>query len=955
MPVLSVGPRAKNLARTAHAAILGAPSRERFDDIRAFLGGCNIKTIWMVGTSHDADMARALGSTCDVEVKLVDAREDPSGVVGDLFGAFVGSEGTVVAFDVDGNNDVRRAIRVASGYAGVPLLARRETGGIFVDSPREVTPSLVLGALRFTLTAQRDNGFASDFDLEVRERGFHTLVKRVRVDGANEFYGMTGLLQALLIDDQLARSSDYSSACADLLEQRGHVEIARRFRVLIRHWVEQRLWDANFVPEMVLHNAAHAAAVDRNVASLWEPLRQSKKLDELDLVVLAAAAWLHDWGHASANASGRLPTNPIDVRYYHGLFTAIRLEDLAEKSRHGLKALVELGLCNEVYGKDWLAFARDVALLCAHHQGWTSSDRSPREPRPIEDMDKLYIWIAESDKGFRLRSFEGSYSYCVRNRLDYFAKRGDLSARLLNSAAPLKKDAEDDLDPRTLDWNRAQLRLAILRVADAADVGVHRVPDYYTQHAHRDSIADEYLGRQADLTKKALRGWSSPPDAYVNPMEDVKVHFREVRTELKQMAIEGASITEKEVEALFDQRVDSADVLNGGSVPDAKPELEFVLNIARSAFRYTKHLAAQRAYYDDHEAVRAAIPVLSTSDDGSLELVVHVLPTDRKDGARRAIRIARNIIAREWGWVVGASKGAEDNETPGDDADLFKSQIGNYLAEAGIVNLHVRGAEIVVSEVKYGSPDVPLVDVAAAMSGQLRVVGALPLLAGGWVVGAPDGILVRQPDPAGGTRSIGSSPKGDRVAVVKSGARLQLWNPDGVGLVAEHQVVGLEDGLAALAVGEGASVLLATSEGAIEYDLETRRRRTEITCAGGAKFVRAFGTPHGWILVDDKGVLHGQPAGFGPAQVSGIDLLLRDADVWVVASSPADRALTVTRWTSTGMLNVPPVPLEGGFMPAEFGWARASEPGPDLVLVVVDPQGVSQRFRVLADGSGWAD
>lgn len=960
----SVGPRAANLSQVARVAVLAAPPHDSIEQVASFLSCYPLETVWMVGTPNDAQCARTLDATGTFEVRLVDTLGDPGGAVGDLVGALISSEKQVVAFDVEGDDDTRRAIQAATGYAAIPFLSRRADGEIYFARQTPITPSGLLGALRFTLTKRTKNRYVSDFDLDVRERGFYTLVKPLSSDDLGETFGMTALLRTLLTDDQLARRSDQASACADLLEQRGHPELATAFRQLITHWVEQRLWDANFVPEMVLHNAAHAAAVDRNIASLWEPLREAKKLDELDLTILAAAAWLHDWGHASAYGSGELPTHPFDVRNYHGLLTAIRLEEPQEQSRHALKNLVMHDFCHEVYEGDPSRFTKDVALLCAHHQGWTSSDLELPDPKPTVSQ-KFDVWTTpknSSMRGFRLRTFQENYEYCVADRAAYFTLRARVGERLLGEASPsrtsppepgggprfntdeqLKRDKE-------LDARRARLRLALLRVADAADIGVHRVPDYFSQQAMRNSIADDYLDRQIELTKAGLKNYVDAPDIYRESMERVKTIFHAVRQEHSQPPTGEDTLTEESVVAAFDRRLNAADVLNGGSPSESasRPHLDFILEIARNAYAYAKHVAAQVVFYKDHDSVRAAVPVLSEDDYGQLQLVVHVLPN--QVAPETALTMVRDVIAREWGYTV------TDNGTEMASGDLFKQQIGNYLGELGVRLFHIEGALINLGEVTSGLPNVALIDLEAPLPLELSSVCSWPVASGGWVIGGHDGILVGQRDPSAGTRSIGSSIRGDRVGVLKDPLRLQLWNPDGVGLVVTKHVVGLQEAIDVLAVGEGSTVLFSVPGGAAAYDWETRSCVARIPAPHGRTFVQGFSTPTGWLLVDNTGAGHGSQAEICAAsQVAGIDVLVRDSDTWIVTRSATDNALRVTRLTKTLSATLPPVPLDEGLTPKHFGWERASERPSSLVLVVVDQRGNTHHFPVLGDGSGWSD
>ena len=216
-------------------------------------------------------------------------------------------------------------------------------------------------------------------------------------------------------------------AMVEFLEERAELNDDARLRkraadlsTRIDHWVNQRLWSLNCVPELVVHDDRHVERVDHLATSLARHLIGKTVRDiygqdahcevtENDLEILSMAAWLHDWGLVGGRIQSlELEEEPLRVRYLHGLITQSLLSDRETEEIHRIQA-----------GRD----RRLTGVLCAHHQGWTS------------------FYKEVPDGGMSLES--------------------DLENHRIDDA-PLAKVA---------------LLLAILRVADAADMGRHRVPE----------------------------------------------------------------------------------------------------------------------------------------------------------------------------------------------------------------------------------------------------------------------------------------------------------------------------------------------------------------------------------------------------------------------------------------------------------------------------------------------
>lgn len=241
------------------------------------------------------------------------------------------------------------------------------------------------------------------------------------------------------------------AAMADLLRRRGHRQDADKLEGLVQHWVDQRLWSLNCVPELVAHDDRHVERVDHLATQLAAPLLDNRSVDPLtpdDLLALSASAWLHDWGHVGGCLPGSNThiEEPREVRRLHGLLTDGLLTSPFYEHMHGLDhdtAVV-------------------VGALCAHHQSWTSFGGG-------QDMDSesaaLFMEITED----RPESFRDAISRCLP----------------AHSAST---------------YRRYQGLLALLRVADAADVGAHRVPD----HTARKSFEEMRLARFRNQTLAML-------------------------------------------------------------------------------------------------------------------------------------------------------------------------------------------------------------------------------------------------------------------------------------------------------------------------------------------------------------------------------------------------------------------------------------------------------------------
>lgn len=282
-----------------------------------------------------------------------------------------------------------------------------------------------------------------------------------------------------------------SAHCATvgMLERQCGDEIRELTVVLeqqITSWLGQRLWAENKVRELVVHDERHSQRVDMLIAQLTLPLLVGGQLDPARILTLSRAAWLHDWGHEGGFVSGDLVgrTNPISVSSAEGV-----------RDIHGLVA-------RELLGDAWVgrhqvepAEARLVGILAAHHQGWTS------------------FGAAEHTRA-QVRTTDGPM---------------DITPPSLQSAVEgVRDDGNQDLELREV-----QLLVALLRVADSADIGSHRVPEERTSKIAllgRAVLAEcrRYRSSAAQLTSEqttAITVAEQLTQAHVQGQQYADLHF----------------------------------------------------------------------------------------------------------------------------------------------------------------------------------------------------------------------------------------------------------------------------------------------------------------------------------------------------------------------------------------------------------------------------------------------
>jgi hypothetical protein len=624
----------------------------------------------------------------------------------------------------------RFALRTLAAAYRIPFRVKLPSGGFTDFLEPELRRGLLVRALHAAVTkSPRD----------IVAEGFSGLVQVTE----GEPRAMTPGLWNLLHDERFVGQPDNDSACADLLDRLGDPDRAAQLRKLITLWIRNRLWTDNFVPELVLHDENHSMAVDRNVAFLCETLTDPLsvpvenaseqlgpssgtstplRLSTRDLFILAVAAWLHDWGHASIPQGGYIERDPFTVREQHGAFTRVRLLDQSWSQLHGLSDL-------------WDPCVDEVAVICGHHQA--SSSLSDKKASGRAFTEAIQAVPGGSDK-------------------DAIAKR-------------------------------LKVLTALFRVADAADVGVHRAPHLLVDHcrvevermaADLKSPTARPSGKGASAAELALRFYDRvevPPDldfAQCDKFitgERQRVHYREKNNRDKDPA--------------YPKEAADRD----------KPECRL--------WRYVSRVKESSWHFAHHRRFLAVVPTLDQGSDSQLRLKFYaVLSTDAD--AKRARRDYQGMILREFGYVLA---GGEARHPQGRFCDT--AQVEDSLKDLGIVDVgkpQEFGPHILVQ------PDVPI-SVPADDAGSCHAAatpGADPTRVNGLPAdsgfGLPEDVIDRQwaavlgPEDSvfwltslGGTRvnvadrpsamipgeNLAVSSSGEWVAAVQPGLepRLRLW------------------------------------------------------------------------------------------------------------------------------------------------------------------------------------
>lgn len=358
-------------------------------------------------------------------------------------------------------------------------------------------------------------------------------------------------------------------------------ELGARLKALVDHWSGSDLFGGNLVHELVLHGVSHCEAVDRNVASICEPLLTHDVLDPIDVFDLGVSAWLHDWGHSGIplgtdDVLGNAVL-PDDIRQLHGPISALRIEKLEKTS--------------------WLTAVERprIQTICAHHQGWSSITADA--PTHLPDV------LGENRD---VRGCGGLFE-------DW---RAFADGQLDGGPAGLNDNV---VGPRLPDlglghnsaFARLQLLVALFRIADAADVGCHRVP-VQSKQAQKERSLDE--ARLGILTRV--------------PESDAPA-----RKALLRIAEHGLGVGLREP--------------TDDEFTRAKQH--------QAVLEYVEHCAEQLEYYRVHNLVRGVFLTVVGSDGGGYQIEAHVHPNTTEALERAEARVRVEVdIRRELGQVLGS-------------------------------------------------------------------------------------------------------------------------------------------------------------------------------------------------------------------------------------------------------------------------------------------------------------
>ncbi|MDR2252524.1 MAG: HD domain-containing protein [Bifidobacteriaceae bacterium] len=589
-------------------------------------------------------------SQANSSVLLVDPGEDAGGVIGDLFGAVLYLKQTKakppkgswldkercerpVCWLPQGADRASHGFELAEAcrFSGIPLIVTQgdKPTRRFPERPHSST-------IRWAFRASLDKPGAED----IRARGFTTLIKQGKTPQSCQ----TNLLLRLLGDNDFLLRPDHESACADLLERKGYPLAAAELRRLIAWWLQQRIWHyKNYVPEMVLHDDVHSAAVDRNVASFCEPFLapaaapESAPLSAEDVFALAVTAWLHDIGHASMTygpaGEPRRASNAFDVREFHGIFSADRLlsPKIDDRSLHGLDDIAKTLHYPQLLGK--------VAALSAHHQGWTSCDAQGVQNKPDLFDDTL---------------LRPDYS----DRADTFLENGPFISSFDTDAIQMAHLADATDEDKQAHIEALHRLLAIIRLADAMDVGLHRAPNTTTQDAIRTDLFDEFLNQLSavSLDETTVKGLKAVID-------EVKMAFHATGGEQK--------VTPQSLVEHINPRIKA---MRERAPREHQSEIKKV-------GKYAPYLLKQVYYYAEQEriAMLSPVPVEPSADSKggpTYALCIYVVPNTAKNSNEpdEVEELAQSLALREWG-VEHVRQGKAEA------ADSKKGAILTYLTE----------------------------------------------------------------------------------------------------------------------------------------------------------------------------------------------------------------------------------------------------------------------------------
>ena len=359
------------------------------------------------------------------------------------------------------------------------------------------------------------------------------------------------------------------------------------------HWQKHRLWDINLAPELVGHGKEHSQSVERLLSSLVHASTTGdQEFSRWECGFLAVAAWLHDWGHIGGGLS-RIAGLDQEDEEPHEIDMRVFVDQPAHvRQLHGL-------ISQHLLKSKWLAMHKvpesisdPASILAGHHQGWTSF--TEHRPKAFSD-DELFradlCGLLGLDRDFEAPS--------LRDDMERFWKTWSASGLIESHGL----GTFDKL------YRRFQFLLALLRVADGADLGVHRVKDH-----GEDRIP--FLGRC--LYREALRLRRRIGDGREEAFDSVLRFAGDVSN-----SVNPVGTFKDPARDPFIRRKDDGNSSIVALIEEKQPE-------AMLLKAYFDFLKRQLDYFDKHAHVHHVSfrPRIGQNSEGMIEIDVFVAPAD---------------------------------------------------------------------------------------------------------------------------------------------------------------------------------------------------------------------------------------------------------------------------------------------------------------------------------------
>lgn len=398
---------------------------------------------------------------------------------------------------------------------------------------------------------------------------------------------------------------------------------------LLRDWHGQRIWSINLAPELVAHDEHHALSVERLLAELVQALWLKDQRNEMsyahedirfsyaELIWLSVAAWLHDWGHVGGTIRRDDSQEEFPEYFSHTTFV---------RELHGLISQNLLYEATGIHGVDD-AYAWPAAVLCGHHQGWTSFNEKRAtafEPYPNLKSPNNMTREEKDEIDYRrgLQADLRQYLHMDKDKYydapSYFCDVKGLWNDLTTSLSDMSSFADEKKGVRVF-YERMRFLLALLRIADGADLGKHRTPGTL-------SSKTAFLGRC--LFREALRISKDP-----SPGEDAALDG-DLKKDLKKIVEYSNRVMDKR---------------NWGRKPwgdlKSSEDSEVLLRLRK----YATFLELQDRYFQRHENI-SDVSFDGARDAGEntvIEVVVNPIESLAKSEVTRALKNVREDLLRE--------------------------------------------------------------------------------------------------------------------------------------------------------------------------------------------------------------------------------------------------------------------------------------------------------------------